>query len=240
MRLVRTSIALLAAAVLVAACNGSSSLGPVSDPDYDPMLDAADFSGPIDNPFYPLIPGTTFHYEGETEDGFETNDVIVTHEVKMILGITATVIHDQVFIDGELAEDTFDWYAQDDAGNVWYLGEDSREIENGQVVGTGGSWEAGVDGAKPGIIMQADPQVGQRYYQEFDLGNAEDEAMVLSLSAAAVVPFGEFAGCLETEDFTRLEPGARERKTYCPGTGLILEESVGNGERNELVGIDGL
>ena len=238
MRLVRTSIALFAAAILVAACNGSTSLGPVSDPDYDPMIDAADFGGPIDNPYYPLIPGTTFHYEGETEDGFETNDVIVTHEVKMILGIAATVVHDQVFIDGELAEDTFDWYAQDDAGNIWYLGEDSHEIENGQVVGSEGSWEAGVDGAKPGIIMQADPQVGQRYYQEFDLGNAEDEAMVVSLSALAVVPFGEFAGCLETEDFTRLEPGAREHKIYCPGTGLVQEESVGSGERNELVGID--
>ena len=223
----------------IVACNGSSSLGPPTDPDYDPMIDAADFDGrPIGNPYYSLIPGTTFHYEAETGDGFETNDVIVTHETKQILGITATVIHDQVFLDGELTEDTFDWYAQDVDGNVWYLGEDSKEIENGMVVGTEGSWEAGVDGAKPGIIMQANPQVAQRYYQEFDLGNAEDEATVLSLNASAVVPFGSFAGCLETEDFTRLEPGAREHKFYCPGTGLVLEESVGSSDRNELVAID--
>jgi hypothetical protein len=225
--------------VMLSACNGSNSLGPITDPDYDPMIDASDFDGsPIDNPYYPLIPGTTFHYEGETEDGFEVNDVIVTDDVKMILGIMATVVHDQVFLGGELTEDTFDWYAQDKLGNIWYLGEDSREMENGQVVSTAGSWEAGVDGAKPGIIMQADPQVGQRYYQEFYEGEAEDEAMVVSLNASAVVPFGNFAGCLQTNDFTRLEPGASENKYYCPGTGLVLEEAVGSGERNELVGID--
>jgi hypothetical protein len=204
------------------------------------MLDASDFDGrPIDNPYYPLIPGTTFHYQAQTEDGLEINDVIVTHDMKQILGIMATVVHDQVFLEDELIEDTFDWYAQDVHGNIWYLGEDSREFEDGEVVSTEGSWEAGVDNAKPGIVMQAEPQVGQRYYQEFDLGNAEDEAMVVSLNASATVPFGSFTGCLETNDFTRLEPDASENKFYCPGTGLILEEAVESGERNELVGIDG-
>jgi hypothetical protein len=229
---------LLIALAALAACNGSGSLGPPSDPDYDPMLDAADFGGPIDNPLYPLVPGTTFHYESETEDGLETNDVIVTGDTRQILGITAVVVHDQVFLDGELTEDTFDWYAQDDAGNVWYLGEDSREFEDGELVGTAGSWEAGVDGAKPGIIMKAAPQVGDRYYQEFYLGEAEDEGEVVAVGQSVSVPFGDFQGCTATEDFTRLEPGGRERKTYCPGTGLVLEESLSGDERNELVAID--
>lgn len=234
MSFLRMPIATAAALALVAACNGSGSLGPPTDPDYDPMIDAADFDGgPIDNPYLPLIPGTTFHYLSETE----TNDVIVTQQTKQILGITATVVHDQVFLDGELIEDTFDWFAQDNEGNIWYLGEDSRELENGQVVSTEGSWEAGVDGAKPGIIMQANPQIGQRYYVEFYIGHAEDEAIVVSLNASAVVPFGEFAGCLETDEFTRLEPGAGEHKFYCPGIGLVLE-AASDGERNELVGSD--
>ncbi|HEY7471704.1 MAG TPA: hypothetical protein VIE68_05080 [Gemmatimonadota bacterium] len=224
----------MSALVLIGACNGSSSLGPPTDPNYDPMIDAADFDGgPIDNPYYSLIPGTTFHLQS----GSETNDVIVTFQTKQILGITATVVHDQVFADGELTEDTFDWFAQDNEGNIWYLGEDSRELENGEVVSTEGSWEAGVDGAKPGIIMQADPQVGQRYYEEFYLGHAEDEAIIVSLNASAVVPFGEFAGCLETNEFTRLEPGVGEHKFYCPGIGLVLEEAS-SGDRNELIGID--
>jgi hypothetical protein len=238
MSLHRTPIAIAAAVVFFLACDGSGSLGPVTDPDYDPMLDAADFGGPIDNPYFTLVPGTTFHYEGQTVDGTETVDETVTDDAKVILGIMATVVHVLEYLDGELIEETFDWYAQDDEGNVWYLGEDSREIENGQTVNTEGSWEAGVDGAKPGIIMQADPQVGQRYYQEFDIGNAEDEATVVSLNASVVVPFGQFNGCLQTDDFTRLEPDALEHKFYCPGTGLVLEESADGEERIELVAID--
>ncbi|MGH7567244.1 MAG: hypothetical protein ACREK2_10485, partial [Gemmatimonadota bacterium] len=131
---------LLAACAVLAACNGSGSLGPPSDPDYDPMLDPADFGGPIDNPYFALVPGTTHHYEGVTEDGVETVEETVTHDVKTILGIMATVVHAQEFLDGELIEDTFDWYAQDNQENVWYLGEDSSEIEDGEVVSTEGSW----------------------------------------------------------------------------------------------------
>jgi hypothetical protein len=234
----RTSFALAAAFAICVACNNSGSLGPVSDPDYDPQIDAADFGGPIDNPFFPLVPGTTFHYEGESEDGFENNDVTVTNQTRQIMGITATVVRDAEFLDGEMIEETFDWYAQDHAGNVWYLGEDSREFENGQQVGSGGSWEAGVDGAKPGIIMKADPQVGDRYYQEFYLGEAEDEGQVVALNRSVSVPFGDFDGCVETEDFTRLEPDQRERKIYCPGVGLVREGSLNGEETHDLVGID--
>ncbi len=220
-----------------AACTSSGMTGP-TDPDYDPMLDAADFGGPIDNPFFPLVPGTTFHYEGESEDGSETNDVVVTHDTRVILGITAVVVHDLVYLDGELIEETFDWYAQDLDGNVWYLGEDSREIEGGEIVGTAGSWEAGVNGAKPGIIMQADPQVGMRYYQEFALGEAEDEARVVAVNQTVTVPLGTFDGCLQTEDFTRLEPDAREHKFYCPGIGFVMEEALDGGSQAGLVEIE--
>ncbi|HET9333788.1 MAG TPA: hypothetical protein VFQ21_09420 [Gemmatimonadota bacterium] len=235
-QLLQRVVAASCLAALVAACNDSGTLGPPTDPDYDPMLDPADFGGPIDNPYFALVPGTTRHYEGETEDGLESVDETVTNEVRSILGVEATVVHVLEYLDGELSEETFDWYAQDDEGNVWYLGEDSREIENGEIVSTDGSWEAGVDGAQPGIIMQAAPQVGQRYYQEFYLGEAEDEAIVQSLNASVDVPFGEFAGCLQTEDFTRLEPDEREHKYYCPGVGLVLEES--EDERIELVSVD--
>ncbi|HET6638219.1 MAG TPA: hypothetical protein VFH82_05505, partial [Gemmatimonadota bacterium] len=105
---------LLAALAALAACNGSGSLGPPSDPDYDPMLDAADFGGPIDNPLFPLVPGTTFHFEGESDGESQSNDVTVTNQTRQIMGITATVVHDVEFVDGEMVEETFDWYAQDD------------------------------------------------------------------------------------------------------------------------------
>ena len=236
--LLRRAVAAGCLAALMAACNDSGTLGPPTDPDYDPMIDPADFGGPVDNPLFPLVPGTTRHYEGETEDGLESVDETVTNDVKSILGIEAVVVHVLEYVDGELSEETFDWYAQDDEGNVWYLGEDSREIEDGEIVSTDGSWEAGVDGALPGIIMQAAPQIGQRYYQEFYLGEAEDEATVLSLNASVAVPFGEFAGCLQTEDVTRLEPDEIEHKFYCPGVGLVLEESLDGDERIELVDID--
>jgi hypothetical protein len=236
MRIARTVAALLVVG-WAAACNSAGPAGP-TDPGYDPLIDAADFGGPIDNPFFPLVPGTTFHYEGESEDGIETNDVIVTHDTRVILGITAVVVHDLVYLEGELIEETFDWYAQDLDGNVWYLGEDSREIEDGEVVSTSGSWEAGVDGAKPGIVMQADPQVGQQYYQEFYLGEAEDEGRVVALNLTVTVPFGTFNGCLQTEDFTRLEPDAREHKFYCPGIGFVMEEALDGSGQAELVEIE--
>ena len=128
----------------------------------------------IDNPYTTLTPGTTFTYESVTEEGTEEDIVVVTNETKEILGVTATVVRDTVTLDGELIEDTFDWFAQDKEGNVWYLGEDTKEYENGEVVTTEGSWEAGVDGAEAGIVMLADPQVGDTYRQEWYPGHAED------------------------------------------------------------------
>jgi hypothetical protein len=145
------------------------------------------------------------------------------------MGVNTTVVRDQVFVDGELAEDTFDWYAQDRQGNVWYFGEDSREIENGKVVSTEGSWEAGVDGAKPGIVMLGEPRVGDAYRQEFYRGEAEDQARVLALGESMTVPYGSFDQVLVTEDRNPLEPRLLENKLYAPGVGVVLERLVRGG-----------
>jgi hypothetical protein len=237
-----------AALVLALGCDAPAPTG-VSSPEsvaaarklIAPDLPLAeDFVAVVTNPYYPLIPGTTFRYVSETDEGLETNVVAVTHDTKVILGITATVVHDQVFVDGELAEDTFDWFAQDRFGNVWYLGEDSCEFEDGECVSTEGSWEAGVDGAEAGIIMWADPAAhrGKTYRQENFEGEAEDVAKVLRLNAKVDVPYGEFTGCLETMDWSLLERGVREHKFYCPGVGLVLEvEPKGGRVSNELVAI---
>jgi len=143
---------------------------------YDPPIDPANFGGPIDNPFFPLVPGTTFVYEGPTPDGFEHEEFVVTHETRTILGVVCTTVHDSSTINGVLAEDTRDYFAQDKQGNVWYFGENSLELAGGLVVSTEGSWTGGVDGAKPGIIMEAHPAKGDFYRQEFLLGTAEDLA----------------------------------------------------------------
>ncbi len=217
------------------ACADDSPTEP-----WDPQIDPGEFVSSVDNPYFPLQPGTTFSYSAETEDGTETGEVLVTSETRVVLGVTTIVVRDRVFLEGELIEETFDWYAQDTDGNVWYFGEDSREYEGGQLVSTEGSWEAGVDEAKPGIIMLADPTVGEEYRQEYAPGVAEDMGRVLGLDESAVVPFGSFTGCLKTEDFTPLEPGVREHKFYCPGIGLVLEIDVtGGGARNELIDVQG-
>ncbi len=154
------------------------------------------------------------------------------------MGVTTTVVRDTEYEDGELVEETFDWYAQDNEGNVWYFGENSTEYEDGEPVSTEGSWEAGVNDSKPGIIMPGDPQVGDIYYQEFSPGEAEDQAEVLSLSESVTVAYGSFENCLKTREFTTLEPGEEENKYYAPGVGLLLEEEVeGGDEKLELVEI---
>jgi hypothetical protein len=201
-------------------------------------FDPANFVATIDNPYFPLIPGTVFHYRSETSDGVETGEVEVTHATKQILGVTTTVVHDRVSLDGELTEDTFDWFAQDQQGNVWYFGEDSKEIEDGQVVSTEGSWQAGVNGAEPGIVMLAELKSGTSYRQELAPDVAEDMARVLGRKASVSVPYGDFEGCLHTLEWTPLEPGVREHKFYCPGVGLVLEVAPREGHgRNELIAI---
>ena len=199
-------------------------------------MDPANFtnSAVIDNQYFPLTPGTTLTYEGDGERVVTE----ITHDTRMVMGINCVVVRDRAFEDGELVEDTFDWYAQDNDGNVWYMGEDSKDVENGQVVSTEGSWEAGVDGALPGIIMLAKPLSGLAYRQEFYAGEAEDMGQVLTLNETVTVPFGTFANCLKTLDYNALEPGVEEHKYYAPGIGVVKEvEFKGGSDFAELVDI---
>ena len=203
---------------------------------YQPFIDPDDFVEEVDNPFFPLRPGTMLVYESHTPDGLERQEMKITRDTKTILGVSCVVVHDVVTLDGEVVEDTLDWYAQDRAGNVWYFGEESKDYEDGELVSLGGSWKAGRDGAQPGIIMEAHPQVGDLYRQEFMPGEAEDLARVAGLNASVVVPYGSFTGLLATQDFSPLEPGIVEQKFYAPGIGTVLEIGA-DGGRNELVDI---
>jgi hypothetical protein len=153
----------------------------------------------------------------------------VTSETKVIMGIPCVVVRDEVDADGALQELTFDWYAQDVDGNVWYMGEQTAEYENGEVKTRSGSWEAGLDGAMPGIIMPASPVVDLTYRQEFYPGEAEDLARVVELSSTANTPFDSFPDVLITEDWTPLEPNIVERKFYARGVGLVMERLVDGG-----------
>ncbi len=204
---------------------------------YDPVINASNFVENVTHRYFTLTPGRTFVYERVVEEGIERNEVYTTYDRKTVLGVSAVVVWDRVFLNDDLIEDTKDWFAQDAEGNVWYLGEDSKEIAGGKVVSTHGSWEAGVDGAKPGIIMKSAPAVGDIYRQEFYLDTAEDVGEVIALGATAQVPYGFFTGCLKTNDTTRLEPGFAEYKYYCPAVGGVVLEAAIDGQRVELVGI---
>lgn len=226
---------------VLSGCEDRSPLAPTvaaSQKTANPPFDPDRFVAVIDNPYLPLTPGTVYRYRSDTPDGEEMNLVRVTRDTRRIVGVTVTVVHDQVFLEGDLTEDTFDWFAQDVDGNVWYFGENSREIEDGRVVSTEGSWKAGVNGASPGIVMLAHPRVGLAYRQEDAPDIAEDMARVLKLDASAEVPYRSFDHCLRTMEWSLLEPGAREFKYYCPGVGLVLEDQPKEGHvRNELVAI---
>jgi hypothetical protein len=199
-----------------------------------------DFVGQVDNPYMPLIPGTTLGYRGKVDGKSATDVFSVTNRTKVILGVTTTVVHDQVFIKGELVEDTEDWFAQDGAGNVWYFGEDTKELENGQVVSTEGSWEAGVDNARPGIFMPAVPTVGQVFKQEDANKVAEDCFRIVDLNASVKTPFVSSHEALKTEEFSRLDPGVLSNKYYVRNIGLVRDaDIVGGRDFFELVSVNG-
>jgi hypothetical protein len=204
----------------------------------DPVvLDPVDFVDRIDNPYLPMAPGARWTYrETDPEGARQRVDVSVTSRTRSILGIDAVVVHDKVTARGQLVENTFDWYAQDACGNVWYMGENTKEYEHGVVVSTAGSWEAGVDGAQPGVIMPAEPQVGLTYRQEYYAGEAEDAAEILSLNEQAQVPFGHFRDAVLVKEFTPLHPRILEYKLYAEGVGMVLAIAVSGGsDREELL-----
>ncbi len=231
--------AVLGLLLVLTACSCSSDESAEALPQgSEPVeLDPADFVDRIDNPYWPMSPGSRWVYRETGADGAEQRVVVtVTDRTKQILGIDAVVVHDVVTEDGEVKEDTFDWYAQDADGNVWYLGEQTAEYENGKVVSTEGSWEAGVGGAQAGIVMPAEPQVGLRYRQEYLEGEAEDAAEVLGVDETIEVPFGRYEDVVLTKDFTPLDPDALEHKFYARGVGPALVLGLAaSGGREELV-----
>ena len=192
----------------------------------------------IDNMYLPLIPGVTMIYNG-TSDGDPTRDVfVVTNDSKEILGITTRVVHDDGYTKGKHEETTNDWFAQDDDGNVWYMGEFTTDLSNKG--SHEGSWEAGVKGAKAGIVMEAKPNVGDTYNQEFSKGVAEDKGTVLGMNETVSVPFGTFSNLLKTKDFSPLEPDIVENKYYAQHVGQVKAINVkGESEVETLVQING-
>lgn len=213
-----------------------------------PDFGAAQFTPgqPIDNPYFPLTPGTIRSFQGlppDAEPGDlpeERSDLFVTYETREILGVQTVVVRDTEYEEGLLTEDTLDWHAQDDAGNVWYLGEISyiyRYDEEGNYVSTDsdGSWEAGVDGALPGYLIQAEPGFGAAYYQEYDVGNAEDEAIVAETGVEVTTGLGTFTDVVKTIDYTALSPDDAEFKYYAPDVGQVLiEEGLDDAGEPEL------
>ena len=199
-----------------------------------PDFEAAMFTDPttVDNTYLPLVPGTTYTYEKETEDGLETVVVEVLEETRVVNGVECIVVRDMVSLEDLLIEDTYDWYAQDDEGNVWYMGEEVTNYEyddDDELLETNedGSWEAGVDGALAGIVMWADPVVGESYYQEYWEDEAEDMGMVHSLNVTVELSDDTvYENCLKILDWNSLEPGVIEFKYYAPGVGVVKEEEA--------------
>ena len=212
---------------------------PVENDEYNPVIDPNNFVSKIDNKYFSLNPGTKYIYEDKQTDKTERIEVTVTKDTRVVMGVTTTVVQDKAFLGGELIEDTRDWYAQDNEGNVWYMGEEVDNYENGKIKDHNGSWEAGVDEAKPGIIMKANPQVGDTYRQEYYKGKAEDMGDVVSINEKITIPFGAFENCLKTRDWSQIEKSLGEYKYYCPAVGfVVLEESAqGGSEKVELISV---
>jgi hypothetical protein len=230
-----TPIVLLAAVGLATAAHNPA---PVTKP-YNPDIDPAEFGGPIDNPYLPLKPGTVTTFKGVGDDGNtrELNIVRVTRHKKRIMGIDATVVLDKVWAAGRPEERTFDWYAQDSHGNVWYMGEDSFDFEQGHWVRNDGSWTAGVGNGKPGVIMLAHPRRGDAYRQEYSPGHAVDQAKVLGGGGAVTTPFRSFAHTLLTREFSTIDRQF-EKKWYARGIGVIQGDAVTKSkEHSELVSV---
>src|SRR5215475_15889360 len=204
---------------------------------YDPRINPSNFTNVIDNPYFPLRPGTTFVYEGLTPDGLEHSTFAVTHNTRVIGGVTCVEVRDTVTLNGQVTEDTLDWFAQDRDGNVWYFGENTHELEDGLITTIEGTFRAGVNGDKPGIVMKAHPAIGDFYRQEFSLNNAEDFAETRSLNQTVHVPAGTFHNCLKSKETTPLEPDLLEYKYYAPGVGNVLTVDARTGDREELVRI---
>ena len=246
------ALTIVATVLVLTACGGgkSSATSPTSggsgsEPTGSSLpvgskpfpIKASDFTTHVTNPFWPMKPGDHWVYRETTAEGeVQRNDVVVLDQTKKIMGLDTVVVHDTVRLHGELTEDTYDWYAQDAQGNLWYFGEDTAEYENGKLKTKEGSWEAGKNGALPGIIMPANPRVGTTYREEYYKGHAEDGASIISTDALAKVPYGRFDHGVQTRNFSGIEPNVIEEKIYAKDVGIVLEITVSGGsDRSELI-----
>ena len=213
------------------SCGGLGD-APTVGPEH---LEPADFVEAVDHPYFPLEPGNAWHYKVTSSDGDERIDVTVLDRRKRVDGVPATIVHDRVrTVHGRVVEDTYDWYAQDKKGNVWYLGEATKAFGR-RGVSTKGSWEAGVDGARAGLIMPAEPRVGRRYQQEYAKGEAEDQGEILAVGETVKGPTGTYRPVVRTQDTTPLEPGLVESKWYAKGVGIVREADVKGGDERVVL-----
>jgi hypothetical protein len=227
----------IAIGILICSCEKEKE-DRILDVNYNPEIIPSNFVDSVTNIYFPLTPGKVYTYIAQTGDGSEDIVVSVLSETKIVAGVQCTVVRDIVSIDGQAIEDTHDWYAQDIDGNVWYMGEDVSNYENGKLIDKEGSFEAGVDGALPGIIMLAYPVLEMPYRQEYYCGTAEDWGKVVAKGVSVTVPFGTFENCIKTADWNGVEPDAPvEYKYYAPGIGVIKEEVEDGSEVVELIGI---
>lgn len=247
-RTVVSIVPVVGIAVALGACGSSSSkhasasaapqiqlqkTTPTGAP-YHPKIVAADFTTNFTTRYWPLRPGATWIFNG-TKDGVPEHVVItVTHTPRTVYGVRCLTIVDTVTINGSLEEKTTDWYAQDKTGAVWYFGEDSKDYKNGVVSSTAGTWESGVDGALPGVVIQGAPKPGPTYRQEYRPGVAEDMARVLSNTATQAVPAGTFHGVIETYDTDPLNPEKVEKKFFAPGIGPVHTVRIGGSHQEEI------
>jgi hypothetical protein len=207
-----------------------------------PKFDPHDFrpGQPIDNPCFPLREGFTYHYRGEALNDADRlvpspDNARVQHVHKQVDGVQALVVYDNVYLNGLKQEATQDYYAQDVHGNVWYLGEYETELvrdKHGKIVKVShqGSWEAGVNGAKPGYIMPAHPKVGFAYFQEHAPGVALDTARITAVDLTLNVQGKVYRHVVLTREFSRLEPTVVDYKWYAPGVGMLLEREFDGGK----------
>jgi len=221
--------------------NSKSVSVAVAEQSTCPAIDPSNFGSDITNIYFPLVPGTVFHYVNRIIDGADTSyeqiEVSVLADTKIIDGVTCRTVHDGVTVDGQVTEDTYDWYAQDKDGNVWYFGEHTKSMKDKSGSTSEGSWKAGEQNACPGIVMWANPGAhkGEIYYQEFLPGTAEDQAQVINTNSKVSVPYGTFSNCIQTKEFTNLEPGVVEYKYYAANVGLLKTEMTSGGNEFEAL-----
>jgi hypothetical protein len=242
-------IAVVATALVAGACTARSEPQAANpraiSPDptfqetvqgYSVDIDPQGFVERIENPYMPLVPGSSWRLEGRTADGREIDTITVLDQAREVMGVTTTVVRDVVKLEGSVVEKTWDWFAQDLRGNVWYFGEDTAEYKNGKLVSHAGAWEAGVDGALPGIVMPADPLVDDASRQEFYRGEAEDMGWVVQTGLSVDVPAGSYDDAIRVLEWSPLEPRIVVEKLYAPGVGILGEEALAGGvEDLELV-----